>query len=128
MSEVGEKTDKDLKCMFEKLNGGLYSKRERLKKAICIWKGCCGERFSNVECLYDHVRAQISESDDSIAPVNGSYACLWEACDKKFSKKKLLHSHILEHTGSTHDQFFEILLKDQAKSLTAPSKQMRWHP
>ena len=49
-------------------------------------------------------------------------------CDKKFSKKKLLQNHILEHTGSTHDQVFEILLKDQAKALTMPSKQMRWHP
>ena len=84
-----------------------------------MWKECCGERFSNVVSV--HVRAQIPESDDSIAPVNRSYTCLWGACDKKFSKKKLLHSHILEHTGSTHDQFFEILLKDQAKSLTTPS-------
>ena len=49
-------------------------------------------------------------------------------CDKKFSKKKLLQNNILEHTRSTHDQFFEILLKDQAKALTMPSKQMRWHP
>lgn len=27
-----------------------------------------------------------------------------------------------------HDQFFEILLKDQAKALSIPSRQMRWHP
>ena len=128
MNEVGEKTNVDLKCMFEKLNKGLNSRRERLENPVCMWKGCCGEKFSDVECLYNHVKEHIPDSDTSIAPVNRIYICMWETCDKKFSKKKLLHNHILEHTGNTHDQFFEILLKDQAKALTIPSKQMRWHP
>lgn len=128
MSGVGEKTDMDFKCMFEKLNKGLISKRERLENAVCMWKGCCIERFSDVECLYNHVKEHIPDTDSSIAPVDRMYVCLWGVCDKKFSKKKLLQNHILEHTGSTHDQFFEILLKDQSKALTMPSKQMRWHP
>ena len=92
-----------------------------------MWKGSCGERFSDVECVYNHVREHIPDSDTTIAPVDRMYACLWGTCDKKFSKKKLLQNRIWEHTGSTHDQFFEILLKDQAKALTMPSKQMCWH-
>ena len=125
MSEVGDKTDMDFKFMFEKLNKGLSSKRERLENPVCMWKRCYSEKFSDVECLYSHVKEHIPDTDSSIAPVARMYmyVCLWGECDKKISKKKLL-----QHTGSTHDMFFEILLKDQAKALTMPSKQMRWHP
>ena len=33
-----------------------------------------------------------------------------------------------EHTGSSRDQFLPVLLNDQAKALTVPKRQMRWHP
>ena len=49
LSEFGDKIDKDLKCMLEKLNAGLCSKRERFKSPICMWKGCSGKRFLNVD-------------------------------------------------------------------------------
>jgi hypothetical protein len=45
MNEVGEKTNIDLKCMFEKLNKGLNSRRERLENPVCMWKGCWRKIF-----------------------------------------------------------------------------------
>ena len=33
-----------------------------------------------------------------------------------------------DHTGYSSDQFFGVLLCDQAKALTLPKRQMRWHP
>ena len=59
MSEVGEKTDKDLKFMFENLNAGLISTRNKLNNPICMWTGCSGKRFSDVECLYNHVKEHV---------------------------------------------------------------------
>ena len=47
---------------------------------------------------------------------------------KSSAKKSPLHKHIHDHTGGMQDQFFEVLLKDQAKAPTTPSRQMRWHP
>lgn len=101
----------DLKFMFDKLNKGLISKRESLEISVCRWKGCFGGKFTDVECLYSHVKEHIPDTDSSIAPIDRVYICLRGECNKKFSKKKLLHNHIRDHTGSPHDQFFEILLK-----------------
>ena len=40
LREFGDKTDKDLKCMFEKLNAGLCSERERsyMHMERVLWK------------------------------------------------------------------------------------------
>ena len=62
------------------------------------------------------------------APINRKYQCKWLDCSKTFCKKKLLKSHITEHTGSESDTFFLTLLQDQAKAFNMPSRQMRWHP
>ena len=40
----------------------------------------------------------------------------------------MLLSHLREHTESSSDQFFQIVLNDQSKALVLPKKQMRWHP
>ena len=67
-------------------------------------------------------------TDQDVAPIDRIYKCDWGNCGKTFAKKKLLENHLRDHTGSSSDQFFEILLKDQAKALTVPKRQMRWHP
>ena len=47
----------------------------------------------------------------------------------KCSAKKVsfITMYMHDHTGGMQDQFFDVLLKDQAKALTTPSRQMRWH-
>ena len=49
-------------------------------------------------------------------------------CTKTYNKLKLLQNHLRDHTGNAGGKFLEILLKDQAKALNTPAKQMRWHP
>lgn len=129
MSEVGRGTDADFRVLFGKLQKGMKSRKEKLENTKCLWKGCLkNDKFEDVEHLYAHVKDHIESTDIDIAPVNRIYKCNWESCDKKFGKKKLLYNHLREHTGSLNDQFFEILLTDQAKALNVPSRQMRWHP
>jgi len=94
MNGVGEKIDEDLKFMFNKLNKGLISKREKLNNPVCKWDGCVNTEFSNLECLYSHVKEHIPETDSTIAPIECIYTCFWENCKNTFPKKKLLLNHI----------------------------------
>ena len=127
MVEVGRDTDSDFRVMFNKLNDGLRKQKENPKS--CKWKGCSDQQNCiEADELYQHVKGHIKVTDDSIAPIERKYSCLWGTCDKTFSKKKILEEHLREHTGSSRDQFFPVLLNDQAKALTVPKRQMRWHP
>lgn len=127
MVEVGRDTDSDFRVMFKRLNDGLRKQKENTKS--CKWKGCSGQQnWTEEDELYQHVKGHIKGTDESIAPIEGKYGCLWGTCDKTFSKKKILEEHLREHTGSSRDQFFPVLLNNQAKALTVPKRQMRWHP
>ena len=114
---------KKVRVMFNKLNDGLRKQKENPKS--CKWKGC-SEKQNCMEAdeLYQHVKGHIKVTDDSIAPIERIYSCLWDTCDKTFSKKKILEEHLREHT--CRDQFFPMLLNDQAKALTYPKRQMRF--
>ena len=127
MVEVGRDTDSDFRVMFKKLNDGLRKQKENSKS--CTWKGCSElQNWTEADELYQHVKGHIKVTDDSIAPMERKYSCLWGTCDKTFNKKKILEEHLREHTGSSRDQFFPVLLNDQAKALTVPKRQMRWRP
>ena len=65
---------------------------------------------------------------DLIAPIHRRYNRSWVSCGKHYTKLKLLHNHIREHTGYAKDELMEVLLKDQATALNTPARQMRWHP
>ena len=130
MTEVGGKTDDDFRSMFSKLQKGMSARKDKLENPKCGWKGCAEseDKFVDVEHLYIHVKSHIDVTDQDVAPIDRIYKCDWGNCGKTFAKKKLLENHLRDHTGSSSDQFFEILLKDQAKALTVPKRQMRWHP
>ena len=112
MVEVGRDTDSDFRVMFKRLNDGLRKQKENTKS--CKWKGCSGQQNWTEDELYQHVKGHIKGTDESIAPIEGKYGCLWGTCDKTFSKKKILEEHLREHTGSSRDQFFPVLLNNQA--------------
>jgi hypothetical protein len=130
MVEVGKSTDDDFTIMFQNLYKGMKSRNENLQNPKCLWNACSSEkeRFVDVEQLYDHVKLHIEAINNDIAPIERLYKCEWDNCTKEFTKKKLLLNHLREHTGSSSDQFFQILLNDQSKALVLPKKQMRWHP
>ena len=44
---------------------------------------------------------------DLIAPIHRRYNCSWETCDKHYTKLKLLHSHMREHTGYAKDELMK---------------------
>ena len=89
---------------------------------VCEWKGCnIEERFSDCEALFQHVKSHSETKVDS-APINRKYPCLWKSCEKSSTRKKPLENHIRDHTGDVSDQFFKILLKDQAKAMSMPSR------
>lgn len=129
MVEVGGDTDSDFRIMFEKVNEGLKNRKNQISK--CKWKGCSELQnggWEEADQLYVHARTHIEIMDDKISPMNRVYSCHWDACAKKFGKKRLLEEHLRDHTGFSSDQFFAVLLNDQAKALTVPKRQMRWHP
>ena len=60
-----------------------------------------------------------------VPPIEMGYTCEWLCCMKGLSKKHLLDNHVIEHIGSESDLFLITLLKDQAKALNVPARQMR---
>ena len=104
-------------------------RKQKENPKSCTWKGCSEQQnWTEAYELYQHVKEHIKVTDDSIAPMERKYSCLWGTCHETFSKKKILEEHSREHTGSSRDQFFPVLLNDQAKALTVPKRQMWWHP
>ena len=129
MATVGSETDSDLKKMFTKLYSGFKNISDKHTNIVCCWQNCetVGE-FVSTEQLFDHIKQLHIPPQVDVVPFNRQYVCKWLGCDKTFSKKKQLESHIVGHTGSESDSFFLLLLQDQAKALNMPSRQMRWHP
>ena len=128
MTLIGPKSDNDLKYIFNKLHEGVDQRKQKLLNPICKWDNC-QKKFENVEELYCHCKEHIDKLDTAvIAPVNREYSCNWKDCNKTYKKLKVLQNHLRDHTGDAKDEFLEILLKDQAKALNTPTKQMRWHP
>lgn len=129
MSAVGNNTDREFRQLFQELYSGLQSKIKKHDNKLCYWDDCYSE-FDSLELLMTHVKAvhlkDVNFSD--VAPIDRQYSCEWLGCGKHFGKKKLLVNHLDEHIGNESDMFFLILLKDQAKSLNVPARQMRWHP
>lgn len=129
MSTVGTNTDSDFRMLFQQLYKGLNKVVEKHNNNTCYWHSCHLEtEFESPEILLQHIKAVHIETVDDVAPIDRQYFCEWLGCHKHFGKKKLLHAHVVEHTGSESDTFFITLLNDQAKALNMPSKQMRWHP
>ncbi len=102
---------------------------EKHDNNTCYWEGCNLEsEFKMPELLLGQIKSVHIKTVDDVAPINRKYTCEWLGCNKHFGEKKLLHTHVAEHTGSESDSFFITLLNDQAKALNMPSKQIRWQP
>ena len=129
MTTVGCNTDSEFKELFTKLYSGFKNISDKHTNIVCCWQNCeTGGEFVSTEQLFGHIKQLHVPPQVDVAPINKQYVCRWLGCDKTFSKKKQLESHIVGHTGSESDSFFLLLLKDQAKALNMPSRQMRWHP
>ena len=130
MSTVGNSTDADFRSLFKQLYDGLSKNIDKQENNICYWEDCfhLQHDLKTPEMLIKHITTCHMPTVSDESPINRKYQCKWLGCDKTFSKKKLLRSHIIEHTGSECDTFFLTLLQDQAKALNMPSRQMRWHP
>ena len=129
MTTVGSETDSDFKKMFTKLYSGFKNISDKHTNIVCCWQNCETEaEFVSTEQLFDHIKQLHIPPQVDVVPINKQYVCKWLGCDKTFSKKKQLESHIVGNTGSESDSFFLLLLQDQAKALNMPSRQMRWHP
>ena len=131
MSTVGGQTDSEFRKLFSDLYDGLSKKVEKCNNNTCYWDYCDrSDEFCSKELLMRHIKechlSTVEQSDK--APIKRHYKCEWLGCCKEFGKKKLLLNHLEEHIGSESDLFFLTLLKDQAKALIVPSRQMRWHP
>ena len=129
MDKVGKKRNQHLSFMFNKLMKGMSEQEKKLKGPKCKWNECKLDQFPDLDILFEHICSHIDCSSQSkLAPSQRSYLCKWENCEKKLTKQKTLLNHIKEHTGDIKDEFFKVLLTDQAKALTTPARQMRWHP
>jgi hypothetical protein len=131
MSTVGGQTDSEFRKLFNDLYDGLSKKVEKCNNNTCYWNYCDrSDEFCSKELLMKHIKefhlSTVDQSDK--APIDRHYNCGWLGCSKEFQKKKLLLNHLEEHIGSESDMFLLTLLKDQAKALNVPSRQMRWHP
>ena len=119
MDKVRKESNQDLSFMFNKLMKGMSEQEKKLKDPKCKWDECKLDQFPYVDILFKHVCSHMDCSSQSkSAPSQRSYLCQWENCEKKFTKKKTLLNHIREHTGDIKDEFFKVLLMDQAKALT----------
>ena len=129
MSTVGNSTDADFRSLFKQLYDRLSKNIDKQENNICYWEDCfhLQHDLKTPEMLIEHITTCHIPTVPDESPINRKYQCKWLGCNKIFSKKKLLRSHI-EHTGSECDTFFLTLLQDQAKALNMPSTQMRWHP
>lgn len=132
MSTVGYNTDSEFRGLFQDLFDGLNKKVEKNNNKACYWVNCDNNNeFNSHELLMKHIKESHLENFTeycNVAPIDRHHLCGWLGCGKEFKKKKLLLNHLEDHIGSESDMFFITLLKDQAKALNVPSRQMRWHP
>ena len=105
MQQVGSLSDTDLRYMFDKLQNGVERNSFKLENPVCHWKGCELGKFTDVECLFEHVKKHFPNSQEDTAPINRSYSCEWKDCSKTYSKKRLLEQHVKSHTGDIKDEF-----------------------
>ena len=131
MSTVGSNTDSELRQLFQELYSGIKNKIEKHDNKICYWDNCnVDNEFDTHDLLLKHIKDVhlTNDNQSDVAPIDRHYLCEWLGCGKQFGKKKLLLSHLNEHLGNESDMFFLTLLKDQARALNVPARQMRWHP
>ena len=119
--------NEDLKTMFAKLYKGVETICERIQHPKCQWEGCDSE-YSTAEELHSHCAVDHAHNTGDSSPVGRKYTCSWYECGRKFRKYAHIVNHLRDHTGQDKDYFLKILLEDQAKALSCPAKQMRWHP
>ncbi|XP_065185901.1 uncharacterized protein LOC135816702 [Sycon ciliatum] len=125
---VTTKHNGEYATLFTKLEHGLDKIQAQANNPQCNWKNC-SESFSTIEELQNHIyfnHTKIMETSCQLFP---AYECLWSGCSTKpYKSKAAFHAHVRKHTGDSGDILFKYLLEDQARALTVPDHQMRWHP
>lgn len=108
MKTVGNNSDSDFRTLFRQLYKGLSNNTEKQKTNICYWEDCLHleHEFKSPELLLKHITDVHIITVSDVAPINREYNCKWLGCNKTFCKKKLLKTHIAEHTGNESDTFF----------------------
>ena len=128
MENLHHSDDEALSAMFRDLETGIQEIETRLQQPNCKWESCayqCG----TVEELHQHCLMEHAHNTGGSTPIDRQYACKWKHCKRSpFHKFQHLANHLWEHTGRPEDSYFRLLLADQAKALTTPDRQMRWHP
>ena len=114
--------------IFEKLQVGMDAVKEKAENPCCQWNNC-KKKCSTITELIIHLKQIHIKMDSGCHQLLPTYTCQWKNCTHApFKNKKIFTSHIRTHTGKESDSFLAILLQDQAKALSVPSAQMRWHP
>jgi uncharacterized Zn-finger protein len=108
MNTVGYNTDSDFRKLFKQLYEGISQRIDKQESNVCHWEDCLQveHKFATTELLQKHISSVHIPTISDEAPINRKYQCKWLGCDKAFSKKKLLKSHVIEHTGNESDTFF----------------------
>ena len=114
--------------MFKTLQNGLTSIDERRNNPKCKWSDCV-EKFATISELHEHCVTVHAHNSGGDAPIQRQYQCQWSGCTREaFNNHAHLARHLHDHTGREEDSFLQVLIEDQAKSLTCNKFNMRWHP
>ena len=114
--------------MFKTLQNGLTSIDERRNNPKCKWSDCV-EKFATISELHEHCVTVHAHNSGGDAPIQRQYKCQWSGCSREaFNNHAHLARHLHDHTGREEDSFLQVLIEDQAKSLTCSKSNMRWHP
>ena len=118
----------NLTAMFQDLKDRVKLIEEKVNNPVCKWAGC-GLSFKTIDELHEHCATVHANNSSGNGPAERTYKCQWIQCTRQaFRQHAHLCSHLYEHTGREEDAFLLLLIQDQAKCLTRPKANMRWHP
>lgn len=125
---VFTKHNAEYEDLFKKLTAGLNRIELQTKNPTCKWEEC-EKTFSSTDDLLQHIDIKHIQMMQHSCMLFPAYECKWNGCKHiPFKSRKVLLSHLKNHTGRSDEMLLVHLLKDQAEALNKPPNQMRWHP